>query len=137
MFVNTHYNWHNTFPTVTVDVYVEVLSARERSFTVTCTARGGTVLNSSLTGPGVNHTLNLVGAKNMRGDDTYMVTTRPISGGVNGDTYKCVATNGAAVLDSNGEPTDPSDSESLNGKICFSLHYIHSTNPCSCQSPNY
>ena len=92
------------------------MSAMEGTFTVTCTAKGGTVLHSSLTGPGVNYTLKLVGTKNMRGDDAYSVTTRTIAGGAHGDTFKCTAINGAAFeLSDNGEPMDPSDSESLAG----------------------
>ena len=50
--------------TVTVEVVLEVVLARAGMFTVTCTARGGTVLHSSLTGPGgVNYTLQLIGIR--------------------------------------------------------------------------
>ena len=73
---------------------IDVQSAREGTFSVTCTARGGTVLNSSLTGPAtVPHELQPVGRLGLRGDDTYSITTPSLSRGANGDTYQCIATN--------------------------------------------
>ena len=96
---------------VNVDVVIEVLSARMGTFSVTCTARGGAVLISSLTGPGgVYHELEPVGTPQMRGDDAYSITTRTLSGGNDGDTYQCIATNGVST-------PDPSDSETLRGII--------------------
>ena len=117
--VNPHIcNVECTFLTVTVDVNVKVISAREGTFTVTCTAKGGTVLSSSLSGPGiVNYTLMLVGTRNRRGDDTYSVTTHTIYGGANGDIYSCIARNGAATqLAASGLLVDPNDSETLTGQ---------------------
>lgn len=89
---------------------IDVQSAREGTFSVTCTARGGSVLNSSLTGPGtVSHKLQPVGKLGLRGDDTYSVTTPSLSGGADGDIYQCIATNGVSS-------PDPSDRQTLRGK---------------------
>ena len=92
---------------------IDVQSAREGTFSVTCTARGGTVLNSSLTGPAtVPHELQPVGRLGLRGDDTYSITTPSLSRGANGDTYQCIATNGAST-------PDPSDSVTLTGNSLY------------------
>ena len=134
-------NISQSFSTVDVDVHVEVISARKGTFIVTCTAKGGTVLRSSLSGPdGVNYTLNLVGTMNMRGDDTYSITTGMILRATNGDTYTCIATNRAGnqlVAD-----IDPTDSEKLKGihKTRLTVHIPRSILIlvyCSCQSPNH
>ena len=95
---------------------VDILSAREGIFTVTCTARGGTVLNSSLSGPGgINYELQLVGIQQMRGNDTYSVTTHAISDAINGDTYQCFAGNGAALNQDNIMKDEPNDFEIIKG----------------------
>ena len=99
-----------------------MISARTGTFIVTCTAKGGTVLRGSLSGPsGMNYTLQLVGTKHMRGDDTFSVSTGAKVGAVNGDTYTCIATNTAGGrLPAN---VDPSDTERLKGinytQICY------------------
>ena len=104
---------------VTVDVVIEVQSAKEGIFSVTCTARGGTVLNSSLTGPGtVPQELRPVGRVGLRGDDTYSITTPSLSRGANGDTYQCIATNGAST-------PDPSDSATLRGNCLYRYRYSY------------
>ena len=93
-----------------MDVSIDVVSARERTFTVTCTSSGGTVLSSSLTGPGgLDLELQPVGTPQYRGQDTYSVTTDTLTGGSDGDTYHCTASNGVPA------PV-PSDSETLRGQ---------------------
>ena len=72
-----------------VDITISVLSA---TLTVTCTASGGTVVSSSLTGPGgVDLELRPVGSIRRTGQNTYSVTSEPLSGRSNGDTYRCTA----------------------------------------------
>ena len=76
---------------------------------MTCTARGGTVVSSSLTGPGgVNLELQPVGSIGRTGQNTYSITSGTLSGRSNGDTYQCTA---AAAVSS----PDPSDSTVLRG----------------------
>ena len=96
--------------TVSVDVSIDVVSVREGTFRVTCTSSGGTVLSSSLTGPGgLDLELQPVGTPQYRGQDTYSVTTGTRTGS-DGDTYHCTASNGVPA---SGEV--PSDSETLRG----------------------
>ena len=79
---------------------------------MTCTARGGTVVSSSLTGPGgVDLALQPVGSTGRTGQNTYSVTSGILSGRSNGDTYQCTA---AANLSS----PHLSDSAVLSG-----MHY--------------
>ena len=78
---------------------------------MTCTAYGGTVVSSSLTGPGVDLELQPLGSIERTGQNTYSVTSDTVSGRSNGDTYQCTA---AAAVTS----PDPSDSEVLRG-ICI------------------
>ena len=57
---------------------------------MTCTASGGTVVSSSLTGPeGVDLELQPVGSILRTGQNTYSVTSGTLSGRSNGDTYNC------------------------------------------------
>ena len=57
-----------------------------------CTASGGTVVSSSLTGPGgVDLVLQPVGSIGRTGQNTYFVTSGTLSGRNNGDTYQCTA----------------------------------------------
>ena len=59
---------------------------------MTCTASGGTVVSSSLTGPGeVDLELQPVGSIGRTGQNTYSVTSGILSGRNNGDTYQCTA----------------------------------------------
>ena len=103
---------HSSF-TVSVDVSIDVVSEREGTFTVTCTSSGGTVLSSSLTGPGgLDLELQSVGTPQYRGQDTYRATTGALNGASDGDTYNCTASNGVPLSD----PT-ASDSETLRGKV--------------------
>ena len=94
-----------------VDVTINVVSSRQGTFTVTCTASGGTVVSSSLTGPGgVDLVLQPVGSIGRTGQNTYSVTSGILSGRSNGDIYRCTA---AANLSS----PHPSDSTMLRGII--------------------
>ena len=91
-----------------MDVVLEVLSAKDKIISVTCTAKGGTVLTSALTEPGgATHELQLEGMQRRRGDDTYSITLHNIAGGNDGDKYECIATNGVSH--------EPSDIEILRG----------------------
>ena len=79
---------------------------------MTCTASGGTVVSSSLTGPGgVDLALQPVGDIGRTGQNTYSVTSETLSGRSNGDTYHCTA---AAAVSS----PHPSGSAVLRG-----MHY--------------
>ena len=79
-----------------------------------CTASGGTVVSSSITGPGgVDLELQPVGSIGRTGQNTYSVTSGTRSGRSNGDTYQCTA---AANLSS----PHLSDSRELRG-ICVYL----------------
>ena len=76
---------------------------------MTCTASGGTVVSSSLTGPGgVDLELQPMGSIERTGQNTYSVTSGTLSGRNDGDTYQCTA---AANLSS----PHLSDSEVLRG----------------------
>ena len=92
-----------------VTVTINVVSSRQRTFSVTCTARGGTVVSSSVTGPGgVDLELQPVGNIGRTGQNTYSITSGTLSGRSNGDTYHCTAAD-------NLSSPDPSDSEVLRG----------------------
>ena len=107
-----------------VDVTINVVSSRLGTFTVTCTASGGTVVSSSLTGPGgVDLVLQPVGSIGRTGQNTYSVTSGILSGRRNWDTYQCIA---AANLSS----PDPSHSTVLRGIHTYIHTYIHTM--CTC-----
>ena len=75
---------------------IEVVSGRERTFRVTCTATGGTLSTSSLTGPGLGGgglQLQAEGSIGRTGQNTYSVTSDTLSGRSNGDTYTCTVMN--------------------------------------------
>ena len=106
------------FP-VSVEVRIDVVSAREATFTTTCTATGGTVLDSRFSGIGfAPATLAPVGTLNRRGNDVYSFATPiirhvdPDSGLPRGDrdTYFCRASNGLSSR-------DPSDFRRLRGMV--------------------
>ena len=80
---------------VTASVSINVVSARAGTYTVTCTTTGGTVLSGSFTGPGGMNIINFspVGTRNYRGQDSYTASTGTRTGGTDGDTYQCTATN--------------------------------------------
>ena len=59
---------------------------------MTCIASGGTVVSSSLTGPGgVDLELQPVGSIGRTGQNIYSVTSGTVSGRNDGDTYQCTA----------------------------------------------
>ena len=75
-----------------VDIGINVESSRLGTFTVTCTASGGTVVSSSLTGPGgVDLALQPVWSIGRTGQNTYSTTSGTLSGRSNGNTYQCTA----------------------------------------------
>ena len=81
---------------MSVSVSIEVVSGREGTFRVTCTATGGTLSTSSLTGPGLGGgglQLQAEGSIGRTGQNTYSVTSDTLSGQSNGDTYTCTAMN--------------------------------------------
>ena len=104
--------------TVTVDITINVLSARDRTFTVSCTSTGGTVLDSIMTGLGISGGTKLqpVGTLERRGSDVYSATSRVVTAGVesqatNGVVYVCSALNGVAT------PPEQRDTVTLRGII--------------------
>ena len=81
---------------VSVSVSIGVVSGREGTFRVTCTATGGTLSTSSLTGLGLGDgdlQLQAEGSIGRTGQNTYSVTSDTLSGQSNGDTYICIAVN--------------------------------------------
>ena len=81
---------------VSLFVSIGVVSGREGTFRVTCTATGGTLSTSSLTGPGLGGgglQLEAEGSIGRTGQNTYSVTSGILSGQSNGDTYTCTAMN--------------------------------------------
>ena len=99
-----------------VDVTINMVSSRQGTFTVTCTASGGTVVSSSLTGPGgVDLELQPMGDIGRTGQNTYSVTSGTLSGRRNGDTYQCT------VADEVSSP-HPSDSTVLRGVLINTVH---------------
>ena len=78
---------------------------------MTCTASGGTVVSSSLTGPGgVDLALQPVGSIGRTGQNTYSATSGTLSGRSNGDTYQCTA-----AADLSAPHLSDSDSAVLRG----------------------
>ena len=81
---------------VSVSMSIEVVSGRNGTFRVTCTATGGTLSNSSLTGPGLDGgglQLQAEGSIGRTGQNMYSITSDTLSGQSNGDNYTCAATN--------------------------------------------
>ena len=81
---------------------IEVISGREGNFSVKCTSSGGKTFTMGVEGPRYSSEeqgqmrVEAVGDPQRIGSDTYSATTSVISGGCNGDTYQCTASNGAA-----------------------------------------
>ena len=70
---------------------------------MTCTATGGTLSTSSLTGPGLGGRglqLQAEGSIGRTGQNTYSVTSDTLSGRSNGDTYSCTAINDVSSSES-------------------------------------
>ena len=80
---------------------INVISVSLRTFTVTCTSNGGRALDITVTGPSgmvvTTGDISAVGTPGRTGNDRFSVTTNTITGGSNGDTYQCTASNGAAT----------------------------------------
>ena len=90
-----------------------VISARNGIFKVNCTSTGGRALTMSVSGPD-GFSSNLKQIKEMNtirrmGNDNFCATTDIMSGRSNGDTFKCVASNGVS--------SDPTNIVELKG-IC-------------------
>ena len=90
-------------PVSSVKATIEVISGREGTFRVKCTtSSGGKTFTMDVEGPGYSGEeqgqmrVEAVGDPERIGNDTYSATTSVISGGCNGDTYQCSASNGAA-----------------------------------------
>ena len=100
---------------------IEVISGREGTFKVTCTTSGGKTFTMDVEGPGYSieqqgqMRVEAVGEPHRIGNDTYSATTSVISGGCNGDTYQCTASNGAAP--------DQSHNVTLQGRKYDYLYY--------------
>ena len=81
---------------------IEVISGREGTFKVKCISSGGKTFTMDVEGPEYSGEeqgqmrVEAVGDPERIGNDTYSATTSVISGGCNGDTYQCTASNGAA-----------------------------------------
>ena len=89
--IKSHQQFH-AYVVSSMAVTINVESSRQGTFTVTCTASGGTVVSSSLTGPGgVDLELQPAGSIGRTGQNTYSVTSGTLSGRSNGDTYLCTA----------------------------------------------
>ena len=81
---------------VSLSVSIEVVSGREGTFRVTCTATGGTLSTSSLTGPGLGGgglQLQAEGSIGRTGQNTYSVISDILSEQSNGSNYTCTAMN--------------------------------------------
>ena len=116
-YINNFMHFH-AYTVSSVDVTINVLSSRQGTFTVTCTARGGTVVSSSLTGPGgVDLELQPLVSIVRTGRNIYSVTSGTLSGRSNGDTYHCTA---AADLSS----PYLSDSAVLRGMHNYTYYHI-------------
>ena len=89
-------------PVSSVKATIEVISGREGTFRVKCTSSGGKTFTMDVEGPGYSveeqgqMRVEAVGEPQRMGNDTYSATTSVISGGCNGDTYQCTASNRAA-----------------------------------------
>ena len=82
--------------TVSVSVFIGVVSGKEGTFNVTCRATGGTLSTSSLTGSGLGGRdlqLQAEGRIGKTGQNTYSVTSDTLSERSNGDNYTCTAMN--------------------------------------------
>ena len=81
---------------------IEVISGREGTFRLKCTSSGGKTFTMYVEGPGYSGEeqgqmrAEAVGEPQRIGSDIYSATTSVISGGRNGNTYQCTASNGAA-----------------------------------------
>ena len=94
-----------------VTASIEVEPGR-RTFRVRCTSSGGRALSMSVTGPGFSGSLDNIqadGPTERIGDDRFFATTNIISGGSDGQSYQCTASNEVS--------TDPTGSVQLRGDL--------------------
>ena len=100
-------------PVSSVTASIDVVSGRERMFRVRCTSSGGRALSMSVTGPGGFSedldNIQAVGTPQGMGDDSFTDTTDVISGGSDGQSYECTASNGVS--------SDPTDRVELRGDL--------------------
>ena len=76
---------------MSVSLSIGVVSRRQRTYIVTCTATGGRLTTGSLTGPGLPDSglsLEAEGSIGYTGENTYSVTSDTLSGDV-GLVYTC------------------------------------------------
>ena len=101
---------------------IKVISGREGTFRVKCTSSGGKTFTMDVEGPGYSveeqgqMRVEAVGKAQRMGSDTYSATTSVITGGCNGDTYQCTA--------SNGVPPDQSQSHTVELKGIPQMHDV-------------
>ena len=110
----------NSFPVVSLTASINVVSASMRTFQVNCTSTGGRALNMSVSGSsGMVTTTDIVslGSPQRRGNDSFSTATNTITGGIDGDTYHCTASNGVSV--------PPTNTATLRGNyVAVSVHYL-------------
>ena len=86
---------------MSVSASIEVVSQRDGQFKVKCTSTGGRALSIHVTGPGDFSSdltaIQAVGSVQRVGNDRFSGTTDVISGGSNGDIYRCIAINGVTL----------------------------------------
>ena len=102
---------------VQVSLSIEVVSGREGTFRVTCTATGRTLFTSSLTGPGLSVgglQLRAVGSIGKTEHKTYSVTSDTLPRQSDGDKYTCTAMNNLS---------SPEISRAPEGIISLLHHY--------------
>lgn len=89
--------------TVSGTVSIVVVSAKLGTFKVTCTATGGILSTSSLTGPGLSSeglSLTLQGDDSRTGQNVYSATSGTLVVQSNGDEYTCNVTNDVSSSES-------------------------------------
>ena len=104
---------YNISPTIVSSVTASIdVEPGRRTFRVRCTSSGGRALSMSVTGPGGFSedldNIQAVGTPQRMGNNSFFAITDIISGGSNGQSYQCTASNGVS--------TDPTpDSVQLRG----------------------
>ena len=100
-------------PVSSVTASVDVESGRLGTFRVRCASSGGRALSMSVTGPGGFSedldNIQAVGTPQRRGSDSFSDSTVIISGGSDGQSYECRASNGVS--------SNPTGSVELRGDL--------------------
>ena len=90
-----------------------MISASLKTFNVSCTSNGGRALNITVTGPSgemvTTGPISPMGVPRRIGNDNFVAATDTLTGGSDGDTYLCTASNGVS--------TDPTDVVILQGDL--------------------